>query len=128
VESYSSLNLRKLLFQPGAFVFAETSPNVAAVEASYRKGLETEKHRLAQWAKKIISCVRDIRRYWSAEHHPRPPAAQAEQLCGNVHGQSLTFSGFGGNKQFHGGFELGNLRLPVTCLQLFKQGQLFRVQ
>ena len=61
--SHPWLPLAKLLFQPGSLVFTETSSNVAAVEASHRIGLETNKHRLAYWAKLPV-------KFLLAEHHP----------------------------------------------------------
>jgi hypothetical protein len=65
------LSLAELPFQIGAFIFAETSSNIAAVEASHRIRLETDKHRFAHWAKLRLSL-------WLAEHHPWPAAARAE--------------------------------------------------
>jgi hypothetical protein len=64
------LSLPKLLFQLGAFIFAETGPNVTAVEASHIIRLETEERPVAHWAKQTVSRVQDTRRFWLPEHHP----------------------------------------------------------
>jgi hypothetical protein len=64
------LSLPKLLFQLGAFIFAETGPNVAAVEASHIIRLETEERPIAHWAKQTVSRVQGTRRFCLPEHHP----------------------------------------------------------
>jgi hypothetical protein len=70
MTAMASLSLPKFLFQAGAFVFAETRSNVAAVEACHVKRLETEERPLAHWAEKTVARLKRTRQFWLPEHHP----------------------------------------------------------